>query len=404
MGEFLTVRLTSQKDHTIPWLVWSTKQNEVIASGEVSGWDQLSELASYAQQRQVLALVSASDVVLTQAEIPPGAERQLDSMLPYLLEDDIAQDVDDIHFSILSKKDKQVSVCGVDSALLTQWLEVCKAAGLDVKKVLPDVLLLPQKDSVLSAVKLTDDWLIRKGEWSGICVKEAWLPAVAQSDWVKEEGEYLDLHAYSPLPELELSENQQWQQAEPMLVMQMLTESAIASKINLLSGSFKAKSSWAKHWKLWQKAAIAAGVFVAVSAAYHVIQTSQLEKQAQAYRAESERIFRQALPGKTRIPTVSYLKREMETEANLLSGGRSGESVLDWLGKLPSSLKGISDMQVQNIRFDAPRGEVRIQAQSKDFQSFEKARAQLEAQFEVEQGQLNRSGEVVNGSFVLKKK
>ena len=103
MSEFLTVRLSSQQDAEIPWLVWSTQQQEVIASGEISGWEQLSQLSSYAAERATIVLLAASDLVLTEVAIPSGAARRLESMLPYLIEDEIAQDVDELHFSILHK-------------------------------------------------------------------------------------------------------------------------------------------------------------------------------------------------------------------------------------------------------------------------------------------------------------
>jgi len=83
--------------------VWSSVQQEVIASGEISGWEQLEQLSSYAEQRSIIVLMSASDVVLSRVEIPAGANRKIESMLPYLIEDEVAQDVDDMHFSILKK-------------------------------------------------------------------------------------------------------------------------------------------------------------------------------------------------------------------------------------------------------------------------------------------------------------
>lgn len=184
--------------------------------------------------------------------------------------------------------------------------------------------------------------------------------------------------------------------------MQMLAEQAVSSKINLLTGSFKPKSSILRYWKVWQKAAIAAVVLLAVMMIDNVLKINQYESQAQAYRAESERIFRQTLFGKNKIPTVSYLKREMEREAERLSGNGGDESLLKWMEGLPALLKQVPTLNLTSFKFDGPRGEVRLQAQSSDFQTFEKAREILASKFVVEQGQLSRSGQLVNGSFVLK--
>jgi general secretion pathway protein L len=127
------------------------------------------------------------------------------------------------------------------------------------------------------------------------------------------------------------------------------------------------------------------------------------EAQAQTYREESERIFRQIFPGKNRIPTVSYLKRQMTDEERRLSGGSGDEAMLVWLAALPSALSQVEDLEITSFKYDGQRGEVRIHARSSDFQPFEQARVKLAEKFNVEQGQLNRNDKVVMGSFVLKR-
>lgn len=122
------------------------------------------------------------------------------------------------------------------------------------------------------------------------------------------------------------------------------------------------------------------------------------------YRAESERIFREVFPDKRKIPTVSYLKRQMRNEEARLSGGGSDESMLIWLSKLPEALKKNGAIDVLSVKYDGSRDEIRIQAKSKDFQTFESARAELAQLFDVEQGQLNRSGTEVFGSYVIRRK
>ncbi|MCW8333343.1 type II secretion system protein GspL [Vibrio paucivorans] len=408
MSEFLIVRLSCDKDATIQWLVWSTSQNEVIASGDIACWENLPELAEYAQQRTVHLLVSADDVILSQVVIPAGGARQLDSMLPFLMEDDIAQDVDELHFSVLEKGAEHAFVCALDKQWLSDTLAELKSFGVEVKKVLPDVLALPSysdadQRSGISSAQINDKWLMKKGQYLGVSIDSDWLQVLAASEWVKQDDVFLPLSSHSPLPSLELASEQEWQELPPQLVMALLAQGAISSKVNLLTGSFKPRSSWLRHWKVWQKAAMAAVFLIAVSTTYNILQISKFESQANAYRAESERIFREALPGKTRIPTVSYLKRQMESEANRLSGGGSGGSMLEWVAKLPQSLGVVNTMQLQSIKYDGNRDEMRIQAQSKDFQSFEQVRVKLAEQFEVEQGQLNRSGEWVNGTYVLKR-
>ncbi len=401
MNEFLIVRLSNNALSAVQWLVWSEQQKEVIASGDLANWEQISDLGEYAANRRTLVLLSAASLVLTDVEIPAGASRQFETMLPFIIEDELAQEVDQLHFSILAKQSGNAQVCAVDKQWLENALQGLRSVGCQVQKVLPDVLALPDQDGI-SAVELDECWLLKKDAFRGMSVHRDWLAMVAQSSWVKQDEDYLPLSAYSHLPELTLAEGQEWHNAEPKLVMQMLAEGAVTSKINLLTGDFKAKSSLSRYWKVWQKVALAAVFLMAVVMVDNLLQIQRYEAQAQAYRAESERVFRQSLPGKNKIPTVSYLKREMEREAKRLSGGSVDESILDWMTELPTLLKQVPGLKLTSFKFDSGRSEVRLQAQSNDFQTFERARELFAGQYQVEQGQLSRSGTLVNGSFVLK--
>ncbi|WP_061007889.1 type II secretion system protein GspL [Vibrio sp. CUB2] len=399
MSEFLTVRLSSEQQSTIPWLVWSTQQQEVIASGELAGWEHLDELVAYADQRQIVALLASNDVVLTKVDIPPGAARQFDSMLPYLVEDEVAQDVDNLHFTVLDKQAEAARVCAVERAWIQTILQRFSSQGLVIKRMLPDVLAMPVDEESSSAVQLGEQWLIRHSQNQGAVVDASWLDLYLSSYLQSHEGWKLD--CYSSVPESAVSDI--WIAKPEEMAMALLAKGTTESKVNLLTGTFKPKSSWGKYVKVWQKAAIAAGVLLVVLVGQQLLMVHKYEAQAQAYREESERIFRQVFPNKKRIPTVSYLKRQMTDEERRLSGGSSDVAMLSWIAALPSTLGQVNDLQITSFKYDGQRGEVRIQASSSDFQPFEQARVKLAEKFNVEQGQLNRNGNVVMGSFVLKR-
>ncbi|MBO7913974.1 type II secretion system protein GspL [Vibrio splendidus] len=406
MSEFLTVRLSSEPQSPVQWLVWSTSQQEVIASGELSSWEQLDELTPYAEKRSCIALLPGSECLIKRVEIPKGAARQFDSMLPFLLEDEVAQDIEDLHLTILDKDATHATVCGVDREWLKQALDLFREANIIFRKVLPDTLAVPLEDQGISALQIDQHWLLRQGNYQAVSISEAWLPMFLQSDWVAagEEEQATTIFSYTAMPSDDVQQQSglEWQAKPAELVMSLLSQQAITSGVNLLTGTFKTKSSFSKYWRVWQKVAIAACLLVAVIVTQQVLKVQQYEAQAEAYRAESERIFRAVLPGKQRIPTVSYLKRQMNDEAKKYGGSGEGDSLLGWLALLPETLGQVKTIEVESIRYDGNRSEVRLQAKSSDFQHFETARVKLEEKFVVEQGPLNRNGDAVFGSFTLK--
>ena len=406
MSEFLTVRLSSEPQSPVPWLVWSTSQQEVIASGELSSWEQLDELTPYAEKRSCIALLPGNECLIKRVEIPKGAARQFDSMLPFLLEDEVAQDIEDLHLTILDKDASHATVCGVDREWLKQALEQFREANIIFRKVLPDTLAVPFEEQGISALQIDQHWLLRQGHYQAVSISEAWLPMFLQSDWVVagEEEQATTIFSYTAMPSDDVQQQSgvDWQAKPAELVMSLLSQQAITSSVNLLTGTFKTKSSFSKYWRVWQKVAIAACLLVAVIVTQQVLKVQQYEAQAEAYRAESERIFRAVLPGKQRIPTISYLKRQMNDEAKKYGGSGEGDSLLGWLALLPETLGQVKSIEVESIRYDGNRSEVRLQAKSSDFQHFETARVKLEEKFVVEQGPLNRNGDAVFGSFTLK--
>ncbi|WP_122082635.1 type II secretion system protein GspL [Vibrio coralliirubri] len=406
MSEFLTVRLSSEPQSPVQWLVWSTSQQEVIASGELSSWEQLDELTPYAEKRSCIALLPGNECLIKRVEIPKGAARQFDSMLPFLLEDEVAQDIEDLHLTILDKDATHATVCGVDREWLKQALDLFREANIIFRKVLPDTLAVPFEEQGISALQIDQHWLLRQGNYQAVSISEAWLPMFLQSDWVvaDDEEQATTIFSYTVMPsdDVQQQSGANWQAKPAELVMSLLSQQAITSGVNLLTGTFKTKSSFSKYWRVWQKVAIAACLLVAVIVTQQVLKVQQFEAQAQAYRMESERIFRAVLPGKQRIPTVSYLKRQMNDEAKKYGGSGDGDSLLGWLALLPETLGQVKSIEVESIRFDGNRSEIRLQAKSSDFQHFETARVKLEEKFTVEQGPLNRNGDAVFGSFTLK--
>lgn len=418
MSEHLIIRLNSQSSDPIQWIVWSPENKEVIASGELSSAEELSSLSQYSDQRSVSVLLPGSDVLLREVAIPEGAARQFSSMLPFIVEDDLAQDVDDLHIVILKKTNKTAQVAIVEHQKMVNWVEQLSEAGIQTKRFLPDVLALPFHQDGTTMVELNQQWLLRFSEYQGAIAESEWLPMLLEglvtnsakslSDTEEAENEDVEgsksyvLHSYSPC-EINVANTKHIEEA-PELVMQLLAEGALSSKVNLLSGKYRPQSSWRKHWRIWQKVILAFGLVTVAFVAQHITEVQKLEQHSIALRTESERIFRDIFPGKRKIPTVSYLKSQMKNEEARLQGGSGGDDLLAWMAELAPYLAKVPQVKLQSLKFDGKRDELRLQASASDFPYFEKLTSELSAKFEVEQGQLNKNQNQVFGAIVIRRK
>ena len=107
MSEQLLIRLGSQAGQPISWLVWSTAAQEVIASGDLPSADALGQLAERLGPRPVSVLVPAADVVLKEVVLPAKPSRQILQALPYMLEDDVTEDIEQLWLALGSVRKEQ---------------------------------------------------------------------------------------------------------------------------------------------------------------------------------------------------------------------------------------------------------------------------------------------------------
>ncbi|WP_413113152.1 type II secretion system protein GspL [Thaumasiovibrio sp. DFM-14] len=395
MSELLTIRLSNRSDAAVPWLVWSPQQQEVIASGRLPSMAALSELTQYAPQRQIVVLVDSAALLLTEITLPPGSGRQLAQVLPYLLEEELAQDVDELHVHLLSKRGEQGMVSVVEHHLMQQWLEALQTAGLHAHRFIPDCLCLPLHDAAMTAAELEGQWLLRQGVYSGAAVDVAWLKA-----WLPSDAQ---VHHFTPAPP-EAMRHGEWQAQTPELIMQLLTLGAMQSGVNLLSGAYRRQPAWQKHLQPWRKVVLAAGLLLTVILADYGVTIYQNEQLAQQYQTQSETIFRRVFSNIQRIPNQSWMRRQMDNELTRLGGDGHRGGILPWLAELEPTLKQVPQISLTSLRFDNSRNELRLQAEASDFAPFERVRVLLSEQYEVEQGQLNRRDEKVQGMLTLRRK
>jgi general secretion pathway protein L len=114
VSESLVIRLGTNAQQPVHWLVWSTQEQEIIASGILASAHALGELQERAGGRPVVTLVPGSDLIFRRVSLPGKYSRQAAAALPYLLEEQIASDVDELHLVVLAHQGNDVDLMAVD--------------------------------------------------------------------------------------------------------------------------------------------------------------------------------------------------------------------------------------------------------------------------------------------------
>ncbi len=160
MATYFVIHLSETADEPVSWIAVDDRGTRREAPGNGS----LEDAARQVRERPVIVLVPGIDVVTLNAEIPARGARLL-AALPYALEDQLADDVEDLHFAAGTRRDDGTTpVAVVASATLVGWLERLEAAGITPARVVPENHGLAHTPNTLSMLVTSDSVMFNDGD------------------------------------------------------------------------------------------------------------------------------------------------------------------------------------------------------------------------------------------------
>ncbi|NMP30424.1 type II secretion system protein GspL [Thalassotalea sp. M1531] len=401
MSEILYIRLTSKPQLPISWLVWSNSQKEIIASGELADAHALVNIKDKAENRQVIAIAPSSDVSLKALKVPGKSQKSIRQAVPYMLEDELAQEVDDLFFAFANIKhdsnDHNCFTAIVERSKMQQWLSWLSDAGISCQQLIPEALLLPLHEQHWTVIAINEQFVIRQGRWQGVSLdNEQW-------SFMANQWQQLDpvptLHHYSPIADLPVVVETV---AEPEELPLALYAQYPSNDINLLQGQFAVKRERSPARKYWLIAASLFAVTLLLNIGSKASQLYQLNQQNALLEQQIIANYKQAFPQTKRV-RISTIKSQLKRKIAEAGGSSNSEGFLPMLAKLQVAFKQVPELQTNSLKFDSKRQELRIQAEANNYQSFEKFKSLLEqSRLQVSQGAQNNQGDRVTGSFSIK--
>lgn len=338
MADWLLVRIPREPESPASWMVADAGGRMVVApqTGE------LSQAAALAPGRRVCALVPGTDVLLVDAEVPVKAGAKILQVVPYALEEQLAEDIENLHFAVGKRpaNSTRTPVAVVSRVLMTEWLDTLRAAGLSPEFMYADSSLLPENPGQMVALLDGDVAIIRPPGALPLTVP---IDALAEGLQITPPGEAAgetistrSLILYTGAAEWHQRQNQV-EALRPHfdgIKVQLLTDGPLAllaqqvpqgQAINLLQGAFTPQSSFAVGWKSWRLAAMLLAGLIALHAAGRAAQIMVLKKSEQALDQSIAETFRMAMPGEQ---NTSNARRRMEQRLLATQGGDSSTGLL----------------------------------------------------------------------------
>ncbi len=110
---------------------------------------------------EIVVLVPAEAVLLTEARVAAKSRAQLMQALPFAVEDQLLAPVEDLQFAATEGAGDAVGVAVVSRATLRAWLERLAANGVRADVLLPDSLAVPLAPDRATVLVENDHALVR---------------------------------------------------------------------------------------------------------------------------------------------------------------------------------------------------------------------------------------------------
>ena len=379
MADYLVIRILSDDAQSVSWI--AADSNGTRLSEPAHGSLDLAALD--ARDRPVIVLVPATDVLTTSVNLPVRGAARLLATLPFALEDQLADDVDNLHFAAGQKRENgRVPVAVVARERMDCWLAALHEVGIKPLQIVPETFGLARIPGTASMLVAEDQVIYNDGEdmhfaMQGVKPSDALVAAGALKETSAGfEDSDTDTGALHLLVYCEPEDEQRFQHdwialrheldsvdinllpdgALPRLAVTV----AAGNGINLLQGSYGPKTEYAKALRPWRNVAMLLLGLAFIGLVAKSVDYFRLSSEAAALKEQFTAQYRQIRPNDDRevmdpVGTVTSLRRS-------LGSGGGPRVFLPALRELGAALQQHETLSIEAISYRAGALNIRLTA------------------------------------------
>ncbi|MEK7991931.1 MAG: type II secretion system protein GspL [Thiotrichaceae bacterium] len=335
----------------------------------------------------IYVLFTGTQCILQQAEIPTKQRQRLIQAMPYILEEQLAQDVDMLHFAIGTPRDKDVAVAVISHETMQTCLQAFNQQNSLPTVILPEMLALPYHgESTWSVMLWEEKVIVRTGESAGFSIELGNISALLQTQTTLPEK----IHVFSsPQNEALLTtlhglgvNVEQHSHSEPTLAW-FLRSLKSHHPLNLLQNKYLPQNKVTSLWKTLRPTIILASILAIILIGQIWFDVQKLSQQHEQFSQQINQLYRKTFPEARKIVNA---RAQMEQKLHVFQQQNRQPVALSFLQLLKSispTLAQAKDFQLK--RLDYRHGNFDLQITIADLQALENLKQQLTRQdFQVE--------------------
>lgn len=284
----------------------------------------------------IIAVIPAQDVLLTQANLPKMNKQRLMQALPFALEEQLLDDVENLHFAVSdSQIGDSLPVAVISKLKIQAWLNALKAANISPSAMVPLTFALPFEHNTWHINTHEDICTVRTGKFSGFTCEPDNLKTFLDLKLAEEKDKESIQMFRSKLSETQLLE-------------QSATQILNDLPINLLQGEYRAKRKATQVKKIWLLAGGLAAAWIVVALFSSIVSFFILHHQVSNIENSINVIYKRNFPQAT---SVVAPRQRMEEKLKASFAQANQNNFLALLSLLAKSKKDNNGIRFQSLDF-----------------------------------------------------
>lgn len=364
-----------------PLYWWRTSRDGALME---AGHADLAALRQRFPAERLRLLAPAHATNLYRVAIPVRSASAVRAALPYALEDQLGQELEELHLVAGPRRaDGRFVAAVTEHRWLQTWVQLCADAGWRADALIPQVSLHQNQAPEQGLRVQPSPWpspegmaLITSADEEPVLVEQSmlvfWLrQRLAQLD---EEQRVVELSGW-PAAELGLDAEACRVEDAPQTAT---VEAALriaqqpTRSLNLLTGTY-ASGMATPPWRKLRPVLVAAGVLLALLIAQQIMQGVALNHERARLHAEIDRLFDDTLPKSRRVDPVTQFRQVLQGSSQQTSQNGMGSLLYDVLAAVGAEDKAT----IRQLR--ATPAELELELQLPSFAELEKLRSTLAA-------------------------
>jgi type II secretion system protein L len=351
-------------------------------AGEQPLWldeEQAAEKLRAAVARRSTAVcfaVPAADVRILPLAVSPAEKKHIVRSLPYTLEEQVAEDIEGLHFASAPLADDTMAVAVISRELMSQWQGQLEAFP-GISLWYPETLLLPWREGEWCLVIEDQRAIVRTGACSGFGVELPLLPAMLAAA-LDEAGPPQAVILYggdqqadvARLPP-ELRAGVQWRSGG-FYAATMLSE-ADAAGPNLLQGDYAPRLPLERWWRQWRPVAAMFALAFGLQLVATYTDYLGLQRENLALRGAVEASYRKAYPRGAVVDPEKQLQRQLDA----MRGSDQTSGFVSLMAKVGAVIAERPGTSIASINYNDKADEMRMNILAADFEAVEQVRSAI---------------------------